>query len=304
MAIIFELFQTLIDKIAELQRRVDRYRDQLAKNELLTRYVLIDPFLRLLGWDLEDPEQVRPEFSTQAGRPDYALLHGGERPLVFIGAKSLGKQEDLQQYISYCVAEGVKYFIATDGAKWEVYDTYALKPLPEKKIAEWDITKDEPGEVLRKAFILFRYSPLVSEASKPLTIQETKVIPKPPEKRGVSLSSIKPKQGSPMKFSEIVFPDGRRYMLKRWRDILLRTVEWLVETKRITSSNIPISAGQRSKRYLVNDKPTHSTGERFKDPKEVSGFYVECNYGIPDIFRYSKRLLLQFGVSTSDVFLV
>ncbi|MEM3492207.1 MAG: hypothetical protein QXV24_03570, partial [Nitrososphaerota archaeon] len=109
---------------------------------------------------------------------------------------------------------------------------------------------------------------------------------------------------SKMKFSEIVFPDGRRYTLKRWRDILLRTVKWLVETKRITSSNIPISAGQRSKRYLINIEPTHPTGIRFRDPREVSGLYIECNYDIPGIFRYSKHLLEQFGVSPSDVFLV
>ncbi|MEM3014721.1 MAG: hypothetical protein QXS08_01825 [Nitrososphaerota archaeon] len=72
------MFQNILDKIRALRERAVKYRDQLAKNEVLTRYALIDPFLRLLGWDTEDPEQIRPEFSTQAGRPDYALLHGGE----------------------------------------------------------------------------------------------------------------------------------------------------------------------------------------------------------------------------------
>jgi len=127
------LFQNILDKIRALRERAVKYRDQLAKNEVLTRYALIDPFLRLLGWDTEDPEQIRPEFSTQAGRPDYALLHGGESPLAFIGAKSLERQEGLQQYITYCVAEGVKYFIATDRLKWEVYDTFILKPLVERR---------------------------------------------------------------------------------------------------------------------------------------------------------------------------
>ncbi|MCX8203788.1 MAG: hypothetical protein N3H32_05685, partial [Nitrososphaeria archaeon] len=77
--------------------------------------MLIDPFLRALGWDTEDPNLVIPEVSTQAGRPDYALLLNGQR-IAFIGAKSLGKEEDLIQQVSYCVSEGVRYFIATDGA--------------------------------------------------------------------------------------------------------------------------------------------------------------------------------------------
>jgi predicted type IV restriction endonuclease len=61
-----------------------------------------------------------PEFSTQAGKPDYALLGDDGKPLAFLGAKSLGKQEDLNQYISYCVSEGVGYFITSDGVQWEV----------------------------------------------------------------------------------------------------------------------------------------------------------------------------------------
>jgi len=74
---------------------VEKYRDQLSRNEMLTRYVLIDPFLRLLGWNVESPEHVSPEFSTQVGRPDYALLVDG-KPIASVGAKSLGKQEGLQ----------------------------------------------------------------------------------------------------------------------------------------------------------------------------------------------------------------
>jgi len=279
---------------------VNRYRDQLSKNELMTRYVLIDPFLRLLGWDVENPELVRPEFSTTAGRPDYALLFEG-RPTAFIGAKSLGKQEDLQQYISYCVSEGVKYFIATDGAKWEIYDTQILKPLTEKRIAEWDITRDEPGEVLRRSFILFRYSPFMGVAPEPLTRPEIAKPSKRTVEAGVSLTSIKPRHGLDMKFREIVFPDGTRYELKKWRDILLGVVEWLIASNRLTREKVPVKAGR--KRYLVNIEPKHVYGENFKDPKKLSGYYVECNYGVPSIFRYAIMLLRDFGVDPGGVYL-
>ena len=58
------------------------------------------------------------------------------------------------------------------------------------------------------------------------------------------------------------------------------------------------------KRYLVNIEPKHPTGEKFRDPKEVAGYFVECNYGVPSIFRYSIRLLRDFGVEPSGVCLV
>lgn len=293
------MFQQALDEINKLRARISKYRDQLMKNELLTRYILIDPFLRLLGWDTEDPEQVRPEFSTQAGRPDYALLHGSERPIAFIGAKSLGRQEDLQQYISYCVSEGVKYFITTDGARWEVYDTFIPKPLAEKKIAEWDISREEPGEVLRKALIILRHAPFTAEAQKPITLPERKEVV---EKIGDPLSLIKPKPGSKMTYREILFPDGKRYTIKKWRDILRRTVEWLVETNRLTRDKLPIRAGR--KRYIVNDRPIHQSGVSFRSPKVISGFYVECGVDIILTLRHTKRLLEFFGVNASDVYLV
>lgn len=268
---------------------------------MLTRYAFIDPFLRLMGWNTEDPEHVRPEFSTQAGRPDYALLHGGTTPLVFIGAKSLGKQEELQQYISYCVSEGVKYFIATDGARWEVYDTSILKPLVEKKIAEWDILREDPGEVLRKAFIIFRHAPFTGEAQKPITSQDTRREGEV-EKVGDPLSKIKPKPREKLMYHEIVFPDGKRYTLKAYADVLLRTVQWLAETNKLRRESLPVKT--RGERHIVNTTPHHSSGKPFRSPKEVAGFFVEHHWSTKALIRYSKKILERFHIDPSEVRLV
>ena len=62
------MFRDAVDKIAELKGRVKRFKGELSRNETLTRYLLIDPFLRLLGWDTENPTLLRPEFSTQVSR--------------------------------------------------------------------------------------------------------------------------------------------------------------------------------------------------------------------------------------------
>ena len=48
--------ENLLTLIEKLQERIDSHGDALKKNEMLTRYALIDPLLRELGWDTEDPE--------------------------------------------------------------------------------------------------------------------------------------------------------------------------------------------------------------------------------------------------------
>lgn len=297
------MLHDLVKKVEELGERARRYKDTLSKNEMLTRYVLIDPFLRMWGWDTENPEQVRPEFATQAGRPDYALLGPDGKVVAFVGAKSLGRKEDLEQYITYCVQVGVQYFIATDGVKWEVYDTHVLKPLSDKKIAEWDILQENLGDVIRKAFILFSHMPFSGIAPEPITTMKT--APKPSvEKVGETLQTldkITPKLGERLRYSQIVFPDGSRFMLKAWSDILYHTVKWLIETNKLTRRNCPIKTGP--KRYLIHVEPKHPSGAVFRNPKEINGLYLEANFDIKNLIKHTKTLLQQVGIDPSQVYL-
>ncbi|MCX8200512.1 MAG: hypothetical protein N3H84_00185 [Candidatus Caldarchaeum sp.] len=278
----------LIEVVKSLKNRIQTHGQLLQKNEALTRYVLIDPLLRALGWNTEDPDLVRPEVTTQAGKPDYTLLHNGQR-LAFVGAKAYGKQEDLLQQVSYCVSEGVRYFIATDGSKWEVYDTQIQKPLPEKKIAEWDISAMEPGEIIRRAFSILRHAGI----GKPPDVIEW------PPRKGTPISEIKHRPGEKMRYSSIVFPDGKKYRLERWKDILIESVRWLIETNRLTKP--PIKVG-KVKRYIVNYEPVHEDGRRFGNPITISGLFVDANYSASDIIRHTKRLLEMHSVSPKDVF--
>ncbi|MCS6769715.1 MAG: hypothetical protein NZ570_04690, partial [Candidatus Caldarchaeum sp.] len=244
--------EELVEKVACLKRRIEKHGSALQRNETLTRYVLIDPFLRALGWDTEDPGLVLPEVPTQAGRPDYTLLHNGQR-IAFVGAKALGKQEDLLQYVSYCVSQGVRYFIATDGSKWEVYDTLIQKPLEDKRIADWDLSTMEAGEIIRRAFSIMRHAGI----GKPPDVIEW------PPPKGTPISEIKHRPGEKMRYSSIVFPDGKQYRLERWKDILIESVRWLIETNRLMKP--PIKVG-KVKRYIVNYKPVHEDGRRFGNP--------------------------------------
>ena len=86
------------DLIRQLRFRVQEHIEYLStgERETRTKYALIDPILRSLGWDTEDPTQVKLEYEVDskredARRVDYALFHNGDapKPYILIEAKGL-----------------------------------------------------------------------------------------------------------------------------------------------------------------------------------------------------------------------
>lgn len=87
----------------QLQALVDRYeshRDFYTSpsnnyNEHSCRDEYLNPFLRILGWDVENEQGVAPQYreviaenySSESERPDYTLTVGGV-PVFFVEAKS------------------------------------------------------------------------------------------------------------------------------------------------------------------------------------------------------------------------
>ena len=52
--------ESLLELVETLRERIITHRAVLSQSEALTRYALIDPLLRELGWDTEDPTMVDP----------------------------------------------------------------------------------------------------------------------------------------------------------------------------------------------------------------------------------------------------
>ena len=51
----------LKETIGTLRERIKTHRTYLEGHETRTRQVLIDPMLRMLGWDIENPDSVQLE---------------------------------------------------------------------------------------------------------------------------------------------------------------------------------------------------------------------------------------------------
>ena len=150
--------ESLLELVQTLSSRIDRHGPALRQSEALTRYALIDPLLRGLGWDTSDPEMVIPEYRSGNGSADYALLSNG-RPAMIVEAKKLGEplQDHLEQGVRYSVTMGILYFSLTDGRIWEIYETHKPTPIDDKRIVQFDL-KNHPAQVCLKALALWRHS--------------------------------------------------------------------------------------------------------------------------------------------------
>ncbi|MEM2548304.1 MAG: hypothetical protein QW810_05575 [Nitrososphaerota archaeon] len=296
------MFKEFLELIIHFRELVNKYRVDLEKSESLTRYCLVDPFLRIWGWDPEDPSKVRPEFTTEMGRPDYALLID-DKPVIYVGVKALGKQEKIEQYINYCITTGVPYFITTDGVRWEIYDTHIPKPLPEKKITEWNIIDDDPAEIIRRAFVIWRINKQRLEAGTPLTLQHSKTVTEKVETVGTPLVKVEARPGRKPLYTRLIFPDGKLYNVKDWRDIFVATASWLIDSGKVSKQDMPIKPERSRIRYIMNDKPVHKDGSKFKVPKKVGEYYVETNLSSRRSIKWAITLLSRFGVDPSKVFL-
>ena len=73
----------LKERIETVLERLKKHRSLYEKSEESVRYQIINPILRDMGWDPENPEEVQPNISSEEGIPDYSLLKDGRK--VFFG---------------------------------------------------------------------------------------------------------------------------------------------------------------------------------------------------------------------------
>ncbi len=113
---------------------------------------VILPLLRQVGWNTDDPTEVKPEHWTDAGAVDWALRIG-DANRVFIEAKAghvdLKNCED--QIEGYCRAGKPSLAVLTNGSHWWLYLPPPTRPKDAKirRFLEFDIN-DDPEDVEEK----------------------------------------------------------------------------------------------------------------------------------------------------------
>ena len=100
--------QKVENAIRRLQKHVQAYQQAppngfvnhsaAANNHVAsTRYMLVDPILRAMGWDLGDPRncivEFRPNPNEANTRADYALLNRSRQPAALVETRRIGQRE-------------------------------------------------------------------------------------------------------------------------------------------------------------------------------------------------------------------
>ena len=315
----------LVRLVAAIRQRIDEHGAALRASEALTRYALIDPWLRCLGWDTADPAQVVAEYRVPSGRgrtADYALFARpaqGEPavPDVIVEAKKLGSPltEAAQQAVHYCTVDGFEHFVVTDGKEWQLFGTLRRGNLDAKRITRFDLCADATADVCRKALALWRWgfeegvveaAPAVGPGTrKPSAVGSTSETTSVPVTRGtrqpssaqpehtgwVSLRALAPERGT--KPIEVRMPSGDIVQVTSWRRLMAAIAAWLVEAGKLSAASEPLRAGGK---YVLARSAEHPDGRSFRSPLEAGPLYVETHHSARGIARHSRAMIEHAGL--------
>ena len=166
------LLEPLTDALALVHDRIRSFEPEFTSNEQQTRLSLVDPILKALGWDPQDPSFVRVEHpvrqrNRRPTRADYTLLDSNDESIAFVEAKKLGT--DLgpahHQLFEYGTGESVPYAIATNGTNWAVYKQEQTgTDFSSKQLLAVSIT-DQPSTLVAIKLLSLWHGLLTSQSS-------------------------------------------------------------------------------------------------------------------------------------------
>ena len=305
----------LLELVETLRARIDAHGTALRGSEALTRYALIDPLLRELGWDTSNPDMVVPEYRVPNNQmADYVLLNEGS-PAIVVESKKLDEPlqggKALDQGILYCAHTGSKHFLLTDGRRWEIYESSSTVPR-----ISFDLLSKSTAEVCLKALALWKpsvqagqietgHAPILSTSPEAAvsptpaqtlsSVREPSVYPWPVHSQAVAddiewhpLPDWKPVQGDAMPV-EIMFPDKSCTPINYAYDIVVESARWLVTKDLLTTADCPIK-NYNGRKVLVTDDPDRLPGKP-ADKKKVDGLCIGTQYNGYNHVRNVKRII-------------
>ena len=263
--------------LQELIEEIERLRSSISddgtsfENETSTRVSLVDPLLRILGWNPEDPRRVRLEYDVAGNKIDYALLQEDETPWAGIEAKKLG--ENLIAYRDKMVTDsillGAPFYALTDGDNWQWYRGFRNKSevdrVHEHRIFDVSIRDTHPFMSASSFARLWRpdFDRVPAVPSGRLLFWSTTDVPLSKGwTRLCRLPAPGPKPGA------LRFLDGTERSTKFWYQLVGYTAEWLASNKLLNASNVPVLSTDK-KRCIVSSDAMNPTGKQYKKPMKI-----------------------------------
>jgi hypothetical protein len=177
---------TFNDQIKGLSQRVPNLKDHL-KTEEATKNALVMPFIKALGYDVFNPQEVIPEFTADIGikkaeKVDYAIMQEGEMIMLIEckKAKTDLSQADISQLYRYFTATRARIAILTNGVIYRLFtDLDAPNKMDSRPFLELDLEnlRDSAlAEVRRLTKEKFDLDRMLSAASELKYASEIKAI--------------------------------------------------------------------------------------------------------------------------------
>ncbi|WP_423905916.1 hypothetical protein [Candidatus Spongiihabitans sp.] len=131
-------------EIMTLEEFIGNIRKALEKgsfpNEASISRQVVEPILRLLGWDTSNPDTVRYEKNFGKGKADIALEHE-DRTHVVLEVKKLGSADGAEkQLFEYTYHAGVSLAVLTTGQEWEFYLPLKAGAYQDRQVYKLDIS--------------------------------------------------------------------------------------------------------------------------------------------------------------------
>jgi hypothetical protein len=132
--------------VLNLVHRIETQKEHI-RTEEATKTALILPFIKLLGYDLFNPEEVIPEFTADVGikkgeKVDYAIKKDGVI-VMLIECKCLGadlSKEHASQLFRYFTVTDSRLGVLTDGAIYRFYsDLEQSNKMDSRPFFEFDL---------------------------------------------------------------------------------------------------------------------------------------------------------------------
>lgn len=292
--------KSLEKTVRELRRRAQAHSDYIKGHETRTRVLLIDPLLRALGWDPENPDEVQLEYKLTAGLPDYALMKD-DRPIAVIEAKKLGtrlNKHNPGQVIKYTTDTDFirrQLVVFTNGSEW-VFFRASNKWNPESV----DLASGEPFKAAYDLVNCLSASKFddrpdgTFDRSRLKTVFEVR---DPAEPLPAADYKRKP--------ARLKFEDGSERTVTSWSGLWEEMCKYVLDRGLVKPDDYPVVLAQTKqvKKCVMNTSPVHPHGRKFGDPKEIrEGIWLEkeLNSNMA-LLRYAVRLLERFGVDPMTV---
>lgn len=166
----------IIDSLSQLASRLPRLRETLQTEEA-TKNALIMPFLQALGYNVFDPFEVVPEYTSDVGtkkgeKVDYVIMKDGN-PTILIECKAINSALNINhasQLYRYFACTNARFAILTNGVEYQFYtDIEAPNKMDDRPFFEFsleDMDSRKVAEIKKFSKSMFDLENILSNASE------------------------------------------------------------------------------------------------------------------------------------------